>query len=697
MIPFGSFGSRVAWAASGATLESRLKAAAGDSLHSLYLASDVTTNGSGRFRWTDLGPSAYHLDSPSSGADPTTGTAQDMGGLPVVVFDGSTDYLVSTAAATAYNKFSDGTECAIIGLAENLGGTAFQDIFGTANGSTQTGFRISFSTNTLSAVTYNSSSTYSSVGAADHMTGRIISYLVDSSTRVVGGNSGKIGAKTTISSPGASATQTMTVGRRPGLNAAYLNGNVAALVMMVKGAESSAVFAARVASVKRALTDAAFYADPINLICFGNSLTRGVGASNEDRYSYPAQLGPLAGGKATVWEQGYPGIETPEMNDSEAALVAASAMRANNCCVLWEGGNHIHQSDVDSATALAAYTTLTGILRTNGYEGLIIGPTITNRTSFDAGHLTTVSEFNAAILADPGAYGLDGTIDLAAIGSLDPPADDGTHFDDAQYTTIAAAVWEAVEPLFPTATDWGLAGVLGSNLFSAVRADTVTTNGSGRFRMTDLARYSGGRHWDSPGSTNDPTSSTLADLNNREIVVFDGTDDVLENLGTNADWTWLHDTVQQADVWIVGRVRTAETTDFATLLGTSSIGTLRGARLWWHSTNGLEWAVSNGTSYTGTASAAYTKGDAFIFHVSAAADNSLAVDCTTASATTTDTGTVTSPSASASTEGFSLGDKPGGFAEIALDVAEIIFAKGADSTRREIVTEILRQYYDLAG
>ena len=49
--------------------------------------------------------------------------------------------------------------------------------------------------------------------------------------------------------------------------------------------------------------------------------------------------------------------------------------------------------------------------------------------------------YNAALVADPGAYGLDSVVDIAAIDELTDP-DDGTYFADAtgHYTQAAADI-----------------------------------------------------------------------------------------------------------------------------------------------------------------------------------------------------------------------------------------------------------------
>lgn len=673
------------------TLAGRLTAAAGESAYSLYLGSDTTTNGSGRFSWTDLW-GARHLESPGASNDPTTGTGDDLGGLDVVTFDGAATYLQSIAPASDYDSLSDGTECAILLLVENTTGT-FQDIGGTADSNSETGVRFSINTGgTFSSTIYNGTTLFNSTSDTSHQSGRISYLSLNSSSELLARDNGKQGTAATVTPSVSGASNTLTIGRRPGTSLAYLDGNIAALVILVKDAgQTSNEFESQIEAVRDVLISEAFATDPINVVCFGNSLTFGIGASNEDRYSYPAQLASLMGGRATVSNVGSPGIETDEMLASSAV---ARMARANNVMVLWEGGNHIQQSDVSSATALAAYSTLIDQCLSLGWYGPIVGPTITNRTSFSASHLTAVSEFNAAIQASPTTYGLTHTVDLAAIGSLDPPADDGTHFDDDQYGTIAAAIQPVVEARWPSAVDAGMNGVLGASMFQWSRADDTGTNGSGRLQITD--RTGDGRHWDAASASEEAVTGTDSELNDQAILVYDGTDDRSTNISPVADWAFLHDTTVKADVWIVGELRDTHSLNFATLLANSNSAGNPGVRFLINTSTGLTWNVSNGSNYIDVA-CAYSVGDAFIFHVTLNTDGSLDAECITSGATTTDTDTRTAPSASDPALSLVIGDRPASSSEVELDFAEIIFAQNAEVTREEAVTELLRQRYDLAG
>lgn len=95
-------------------LDESVQTILGSTLHTWFRADSTTTNGSGRFRWTDLSGNGRHADSPSAGADPTVSTDANLNGESVVVFDGSTDYLVSTAASSAYTALHNGVARATV-------------------------------------------------------------------------------------------------------------------------------------------------------------------------------------------------------------------------------------------------------------------------------------------------------------------------------------------------------------------------------------------------------------------------------------------------------------------------------------------------------------------------------------------------------------------------------------------------------
>jgi len=93
-----------------------------------------------------------------------------------------------------------------------------------------------------------------------------------------------------------------------------------------------------------------------------------------------------------------------------------------------------------------------------------------------------------------------------------------------------------------------VANVLGAALFEHHRADSTTTNGSGRFRWTDLS--GNGRHADSPSAAADPATGVDAGLNGQPVVTFDGSSDYLVNVAPASDFAFLH----QAGIWALWAV-----------------------------------------------------------------------------------------------------------------------------------------------
>lgn len=115
-----------------------------------------------------------------------------------------------------------------------------------------------------------------------------------------------------------------------------------------------------------------------------------------------------------------------------------------------DGGTHDIEStrgNMTSAQALAAKAAYTAARRAAGAD-YIVGLTIPPSTTLTAGEETNRLAVNAALVADPAAYGYDEIVDVAAITQLQNANDaayyyDGTHWTDAATTLVAQALVDA--------------------------------------------------------------------------------------------------------------------------------------------------------------------------------------------------------------------------------------------------------------
>jgi hypothetical protein len=104
--------------------------------YSLWLdASDtstITVSGTAVTQWTDKGPNTRTFTQGTAGNRPVSGVST-KNSLNVIDFDGSTDFLESTAATSVWKFLSDGTEHTYFVVAKSTDLNFYGTVFGNIN------------------------------------------------------------------------------------------------------------------------------------------------------------------------------------------------------------------------------------------------------------------------------------------------------------------------------------------------------------------------------------------------------------------------------------------------------------------------------------------------------------------------------------------------------------------------------------
>ncbi len=185
----------------------------------------------------------------------------------------------------------------------------------------------------------------------------------------------------------------------------------------------------------------------INVVCDGNSLTLGVGATT----SYPAQLDALCSAAVTVTNLGVSGQTTNDMWSDYLTQVRplASSRADRNVLVLWEVRNSMF-GGATPRTAVDTLWTYVDRARISGWEVYVC----TVIASVETGSLTDakITEANGYIRTEAASHGCR-VVDLAADARLSDENDpnyynaDKIHLVDAGYGVVAAiAKTQAVLP-----------------------------------------------------------------------------------------------------------------------------------------------------------------------------------------------------------------------------------------------------------
>lgn len=176
------------------------------------------------------------------------------------------------------------------------------------------------------------------------------------------------------------------------------------------------------------------------IICHGNSLTRGFGIA--DSFDYPSQLLSSMGIGSNGWlcrNYGHDGWQTPTLISDYSVNVRPkySSLRSKNILIMFEGGNRIYNGNsggITGATAWNDYVTYCNLAKTDGFK-IIIG-NISPR-GIDSGGAggkftpameTARNDFNVLFDANWSSIA-DGRLDLTS-GNFSNPLNNTNYQDD---------------------------------------------------------------------------------------------------------------------------------------------------------------------------------------------------------------------------------------------------------------------------
>ena len=181
------------------------------------------------------------------------------------------------------------------------------------------------------------------------------------------------------------------------------------------------------------------------LVCDGNSLTAGQGASNPATTSYPARLdADAAFSTVTTYNLGVGAQETQDMIDDAASQVDPLYNGAvDNILVAWEVGNDIFYNGSVSG-AITRFWSYCDARRAVGFKVIIINcPPRDQATDFGdtSGQYNTKLQSANSQLADEWMSHADGYVDLAADSrfagyNLTYYDADKIHYTDAGYQVV---------------------------------------------------------------------------------------------------------------------------------------------------------------------------------------------------------------------------------------------------------------------
>ncbi len=204
-----------------------------------------------------------------------------------------------------------------------------------------------------------------------------------------------------------------------------------------------------------------------NLVCDGNSLTAGTGASSANLLSYPSQLRTQlitsqADHSDKYWSVKSVGISGHTTLQRTAAFLndvhpQFSQKYGRNIVAFFEVRNDVVVNAATLEIAIANVQAYVTQARASGWEVMLA--TVPPNTTTTNGVNTIIPQFNAWLLANS-QWSDFPIVDLAADPSLDDASDltffnaDGTHPTDAGYAAMASVfhdvVAEVVDPDAPT-------------------------------------------------------------------------------------------------------------------------------------------------------------------------------------------------------------------------------------------------------
>jgi lysophospholipase L1-like esterase len=213
-----------------------------------------------------------------------------------------------------------------------------------------------------------------------------------------------------------------------------------------------------------------------SLVCDGNSMTVGIGASGAATY-YPAQLATLLGVSWTVSNAGTSSETTQNRINVAATNILANLdlTRSKNLAILWEATNEIYYwllgstppsgAAVPANLAAVEANTQAWCALARSYDFKVIVGTVLPRSNagMSAQNITDFATqralYNTWLRANYTSFA-DGLIDFAAISGMGEDGDeeganysaDRVHPNDDGYALIAAAAYPVVAAMSWTAT-----------------------------------------------------------------------------------------------------------------------------------------------------------------------------------------------------------------------------------------------------
>lgn len=375
----------------------------------------------------------------SAGARPTVDATGWSDGGQCVTFDGSAHWMIFTSIARHLEKSASRTVAALVRLSSVSGNRC---LLGGSSSSAGTMGLEYYCEGDKGAVFINDTATAASASSASALTTTRDHLIVWSHT--AGANSTTVwidGQKTVLAAnllPSALLAFTViTLGcfaPAASVPGQFFAGKVRYLDVFEGTATDESVM-----DISRAWLGAPH----LNIVCDGDSLTEGGGATGANYY-YPAQLErqlQKVAGKCYTHNLGRGGYTITQMADDFASrAVPLKRTGSVNVYVAWGGTNDAYYN-ADGATIAARYWAWVDAAVAAGFEVLAV--TQMPRGDFNAGQLQALTDFNALVVAgyrDHGCFACD-RVDQIAV--LQDPANttyfaDTIHLTDAGYRVRAA-------------------------------------------------------------------------------------------------------------------------------------------------------------------------------------------------------------------------------------------------------------------
>ena len=238
----------------------------------------------------------------------------------------------------------------------------------------------------------------------------------------------------------------------------------------------------------------------LNVVCVGDSLTSGDGASTGN--TYPQQLAALKS-FANVRNQGIAGLQVTQLSSGAATVDGFLNTYKNNICVVWCGTNDL-ANNLAAGISSTTYTTLVAYCqarRTAGWKvvvaDLIARNVVSNQTLFN----TERANYNSLIAANWASFAnafvpLSARAELTNASNTTYFQNDGIHLRDLSYGYVAAEMLLGLQRLsLPPSRIIALSGSLAfGNVQTGHTSDatlTIANNGVNTLAVSNIALPAG--------------------------------------------------------------------------------------------------------------------------------------------------------------------------------------------------------------